>query len=183
MTTKKAFTLGCGGILVFCVAMCLIIWLIQLPRLTADFEDKVANGVATLIAEDIDPHYSPEELQRGQDVRISFRALNGYMLDSVDHQNVFIEFTSTSEIVWISGAGIEDNFDFNVEMVVVPEATEDGRLRLRPADGQGWFGERLLTVIGVGLETTINDWLDRNNLILTDVTLAPGTMILSVEGE
>ena len=180
MFRRRGCLFGCGSFLFLGLAAILLIWFVAIPRISDAFEDGVSDGLATVIADEIDPLYSPSQLQGGEDVRFSFTTLNEQMRDSnQDGQVDKVELLTAGDQIVMRA--VLNNQEW--EIALIPEVTQDGRLQLNPADEGSWFEDRVMDIHGGGLEKAINEWLQRNGLVLTGLTLEPNGIVLSVTGE
>lgn len=180
MFRRRGCLFGCGSILLVCVVAGLIGWFVAIPRLSTAFEDSVRDGLATVIADAVNPLYSRSQLQDGESVRFPFDVINQNLAESNQDAQVdsFEVTTSGNQIVMRAVFNSQE-----MEIGFVPEITQDGRLNLEPVDEGGWWQQQLMTVLGGGFEASINDWLDLNGLILTDIELEPDAIILIVTGQ
>ena len=180
MFRRRGCLFGCGSFVILGIAALLLIWFVAIPRISDAFEDSVSDGLSTVIADEIDPLYSRAQLQDGEDVRFSFESINQHMRDTnQDEQVDKVELVSSGDQMVMRAT--LNNMDW--EIAFIPQVTQDGRLRLEPAQEGDWFEERVMDILGGGLEAAINEWLQRNGVYLTDVTLEPDGIILSVAGE
>lgn len=172
--------MGCGGWLIACVAIGLLAWFVALPRISDAFEDSVADGISTIIADQIDPLYSRSQLQQGADVPFSFRVLNQEFERSSDENSVeAFRITSRGGQLLLEAELSGQKFD----VAFVPKVTSDGQLELEPVDDGGWWQRQFMSVLSGGFEGAVNQWLDRNDLRLTGVSLEGETLVLSVTGK
>jgi len=181
---RRGCLFGCGGFLLFCVAISLIGWFIGIPRVTDALEEGLGESISTAIADDLSGNFSLNQLRSGADVRISFDTINqnlmepGRTTDNLEQVERFEVSGRGDELVlsaWFNGQ--------SYEMVVVPEVTQDGRLNLRTVNDGGWLQGKILEVLAGGMERAVNDWLEVNGLVLTGVELEQNGMILYVQGE
>lgn len=180
MFRRRGCLFGCGSFILLGLLATLLIWFVAIPRISDAFEDGVSDSLATVIADEIDPLYSQSQLQSGEDVRFSFTTLNQQMRDSnQDDQVDKVEILSSGDqIVMLA---VMNNREW--EIALIPEVTQDGRLQLNPAADGSWIEDRVMDILGGGLEAAINEWLQRNGLVLTGLTLEPNGIVLSVTGE
>ena len=180
MFRRRGCLFGCGSFLFLGLVAILLIWFVAIPRISDLFEDSVSEGLSTVIAEEIDPLYSRAQLQDGEDVRFSFDTINAQMRDTTqDDQVDKVELFSSGDQV-IMRATLNNR---EWEIAFVPQVTQEGRLQMEPASDGDWFEDRVMDILGGGLETAINEWLQRNGVYLTDVTLEPDAIVLTVAGE
>lgn len=179
MFMRKGCLFGCGGWLVACVAIALIGWFVVVPRVTDSFEESIADGMSTIIADEINPFYSRSELQQGADVRFSFSTLNHeFETSQGDTVDTFRISAQGDELV-LAVTVSDQTFD----LAFVPRVTSSGELELAPVDDGGWWQRQFMGVLSGGFERAVNDWMDRNDLRLVDVALDGDTLILSVTGK
>lgn len=179
MFMRRGCLLGCGGWLIACVAIALLGWFLVIPRIGDALSDSLADGVSTMIADEINPLYSRTELQQGADVRFSFATINRSLQTTND------DGTVDAFQIRASGNQIVISADFNnqtFDVAFVPRVTESGTLELDLQDDDGWLERQVMGVISGGFEQAINSWLDRNDLRLVGVTLDGDSVILSVTG-
>lgn len=176
---RRGCLFGCGGWLVACVVIAMLAWFIGVPRISDAIKDNLADDLSTMIADEINPLYSRSELQQGADVRFSFSMLNQELQSSTDGDINEFRITSSGDNIIIELDTSGRTFD--VEFV--PGVTSDGRFELKPVDDGGWWQRQLMNVLSGGFEKAVNDWLDSNDLRVTNVTLDGDTLVLSVTGK
>lgn len=173
---RRGCTFGCGGLLILCVALGFIGWFVVIPGLGDALEDGVSDGIATMIADEILPFHSRNELQAGTDVRFSFATINNEM--QRQDQDATIRITSSGNEVVIEADYNGQTFDISF----LPSVSSNGRLELEPVDDGGWLQSQFTGILSGGFEKAVNEWLDRNDIILTDVTTDGDALVLSVTG-
>ncbi len=180
MFRRRGCLLGCGGFLILCVIASGIGWFFGVPRAVDALRDEVADGVSTIVAENVFSNYSRTRLQQGQDVRISFSALNAELQDASDSEDNLdsLRIVSRGNNIVMSASVSGQTY----EIAFTPGITSDGHLDLINVDEGGWWQQQTMTVLGGGFEKSINTWLDQNGLVLTDVTVEADSIILSVTG-
>ena len=179
MFMRRGCLFGCFGWLIACVAIGLLGWFFVIPQISDALEDSVSDGISTMIADEIIPLHSRTQLQQGADVRFSFSTINDAMRTANEDETVDnIVITSAGNELTIRAEFNGQSFDVSF----VPEVTSDGRLDLEPVDDGGWWQRQFTGILSGGFEKAINQWLERNDLRLTDVTLDGDTMVLSVTG-
>lgn len=180
MFMRRGCLFGCAGWLVACAAVGLLAWFFVVPRITDVLEESVSDGISTMIADEIEPLYSRAQLQDGAEVRFSFDTINRAMRSSNESGSVdSVVITSAGNRLLIRAEVSDQSFEFGF----VPQVTDDGRLNLEPVDDGGWWQRQFTGILSGGVESSINEWLDRNNLRLTDVNLENDGIVLSVEGQ
>lgn len=180
MFMRRGCLFGCVGWLIACVAIGLLGWFFVIPQITDTLQDGVSDGVSTMIADEINPLYSRSELQQGEDVRFSFSTINTALLVSSQDEAVdSIQITSSGNEIVIAASANGQTFDVSF----VPSVSADGQLELEPVDDGGWWQRQFTGILSGGFEKAVNEWLDRNDLQLTDVSLDGDTLVLSVTGK
>ena len=180
MFMRRGCLLGCSGWLIACVAIGLLGWFIVIPRISDGLTDGVSDGIATMIVDEVNPLYSRSELQQGADVRFSFSAINAEMqADADDEMFDGIQIISRDNQIVIEARFNDQTFD----VAFVPRVTSEGTLELEAVDDGGWWQRQFMGVVSGGFESAINEWLYRQDLRLTDVSLDGDTLVLSVTGK
>lgn len=181
MFMRRGCLFGCFGWLIACVAVGLLAWFLVIPRIGDSLQDGVSEGISTVIADQVDPFHSRTELQGGTDVRFSFATINRELQaaasdeDDIDQMMI----TSSGNRIVIRAEFTNQSFEFGFTPVV----TADGQLEMQPDDDGGWWQQQFTGILGGGFERAINEWLDRNDLRLTNIELDGDTLILSVTGK
>lgn len=180
MFMRRGCLLGCGGWLIACAAIALLAWFVAIPRISDAFEESIADGISTIIADEINPLYSRSELQQGADVRFSFGIMNREFESSDDAASVDqFRISSSGNQIIIAVEVSDQTFD----VAFVPRVTSDGYLELEPVDDGGWWQRQFMNVLSGGFDSAVNRWLDQNDLRLVGVTLDGDTLVLSVTGK
>lgn len=172
--------LGCGGFLMLCVIASSIGWFFGVPRVVDSLQDQVSDGVSTIVADSVFSNYSQAELQQGQTLRLGFDALNVELQDASND-------SGDLDSIQIVGRGYDIVMSATVtgqtyEIAFTPSVGPDGRLDLISVDEGGWWQQQTMKVLGGGFEKSINTWLDRNGLVLTDVSVESDAIVLTVTG-
>lgn len=181
---RRGCLFGCGSFLLICVVISLAGWFVGIPRLSTALQEGLGDSISTAIADDLPGGYTQSELRDGADVRISFDTINANLSEPAQTsdnptQVERFEITGRGDELVLTGWFNGDSY----EMVVVPEVSRDGRLNLRTVNDGGWFQGKILEVLSGGTERAVNDWLEANGLVLTDVEVDEGGMTLYVHGE
>lgn len=180
MFGRKGCLIGCGGWLLLCVVLGLLGWFVLIPQVKDAVVDGVSDGISTMIADEINPLYSRAELQQGTDVRFSFGTINDALRTSTQDEAVDrVAVTSSGNELTISAEANGQSFDISF----VPGVTADGTLELEPVDDGGWWQSQFSGILSGGFEKAVNQWLEVNDLRLTDVSLDGDTLVLSVTGK
>lgn len=179
MFMRRGCLFGCAGWLLACVAAGMLIWFVAIPRFTGAIEQGISEGVATMIAQEIDSRIPRSQLQQGGDVRFSFDTINRSLRNAAADENVESLVITSSGNQLVIRAEIAQQ---EIELAFVPGVTSDGKLDLEPVGDSGWIQQQTMGVLGGGFESAINEWLNRNDLRLVDVSLEGDTLILNVTG-
>ncbi len=180
MFMRRGCLFGCFGWLIACVALGVLGWFFLLPMFTESLEDGVADAISTVIVEEVDPFHSRSELQQGTDVRFSFSTINRTLRMSTEDENVdSIEVATANDEITIRADFRDQSFD----VTFIPKVSADGELELDSVDDGGWWQRQFTGILSGGFEKSFNQWLDRNDLRLTDVRLEDEVLVLSVTGK
>lgn len=180
MFMRRGCLFGCVGWLIACSAVGLLAWFVVIPQISGVLEDSVSDGISTMIADEINPMYSRTQLQQGAEVRFSFDTINRTMRSSNDNDAVdTVVITSSGNQLVIRAEFNDQSFEFGF----VPDVTGDGQFNLDPVDEGGWWQRQFTGILAGGFESSINTWLDRNDLRLVNTWLEGDTLILSVTGK
>lgn len=180
MFRRRGCLFGCGGLLMVCVIVSGIGWFFGIPRAVDALRDEVADGVSTIVADNVHSLYSRSELQQGQDVRLSFNALNVELQDASDDADNLdsLKIVGRGYDIVMSASVSGQSYD----IAFTPSIGTNGHLNLIKVDEGGWWQQQTMKVLGGGFEKSINTWLDENGLVLTDVTVESDAIILTVTG-
>lgn len=180
MLRRRGCLFGCGSFLILCVAAGLLTWFVAIPRISDAIESGLSDEISTFIADEINPLHSRSELQQGTDVTFSFATINRMLAQETTDENIEgMRITSRDESIIFEIALAEQDFEFEFR----PGISSDGELMLEPVDEGGWWQRQFMNVTSGGFEKAINQWLESNDLTLTDVSVDGDTIILSVEGK
>lgn len=177
---RRGCLLGCSVLFALCIGIGLLTWYVGIPRLTGVIEDGLSDGLATEIANEINPLYSRAELQEGQSIRFSFDSINQSLQENnsdnpADSTRVT---TSGNQVVMRVELGGQE-----YEVGFIPRVSQEGRLEMESVEEDSWWTRQFMDVLSGGFEGGINGWLERNGLILVNVELDGDGIILTVEGE
>ena len=180
MFRRRGCLFGCGSLLLICVLFSLLGWFVVIPRVSDALQDSVSDGVSTVIADQIETVYNPNELQNGTQVEFSFATINRELATSTEEGDVQnLEITSSGNQLVLRAESNGQTFEFGF----IPTVTSDGRIELEPAEEGGWWERQFVSILSGGFEKSINEFLERNNLVLTGIELEGDTMILDVTGD
>lgn len=180
MFRRRGCLFGCGGFLLLCVIASSIGWFFGVPRVVDSLQEQVADGVSTIVDDSVFSNYSRSELQQGRTLRLNFTALNVELEDASTD-------TTDLDSIQILGRGYDIVMSTTVsgqtyEIAFTPSVGDDGRLDLISVDEGGWWQQQTMKVLGGGFEKSINTWLERNDLVLTDVSVESDAIVLTVTG-
>lgn len=176
---RRGCLTGCLGMLVVCVIVSLLGWFVVIPRVSDAVSDSVANGISTIVSDEIDPQYTRSELQNGAEVEFSFATINRELAVTNEDEAVQdIVITSEGNTIIIRASIETQTYDVEFQPRVV-----DGRLELEHIDDGGWLQRQFMGILSGGFEKSINSWLEANGLRLQDVTVSGDSLILFVIGE
>lgn len=177
---RRGCLLGCSVLFALCVAVGLLGWYVVIPEFADQIKDDLGDNLATEISQEINPLYTRADLQDGQQVRFSFESINQSIANNnSDNPEDTIRITSSGNRV-VMRAEIQGQ---EFEVAFVPRVSADGKLELEPVDDNGWWKSRFMDVLGGGFETGVNEWLEVNGLVLTDVAADGDGLLLTVEGQ
>ena len=176
---RRGCLLGVGGVFFALVLCCVLGYFVALPRFHQQVEDEVTRVLSTEVARRIDEQVPNVGSVPPGEYRISLADMQRQI--SGGSENLQVEGMD----IRAEGQDLVIGFsvsDASTEYRFTPDVSREGYLQMTDMRGDGGIVERLLAPesLGNAMETSVNNYLQANDLYLQDVALSGDDIVLSL---
>ncbi len=173
----RRFTFIVAGILGVCLLCCGLVWFVAIPRARDTVEDGLREAVGTEVAVRVAPLGTVEPGEyviTEADLLRQFNETVGSN-NAAEVQDLALDITPDQIRVGFTTG--EQDAAYTGQLAAV-----DGRLEVQNMETSSGFLDFLFpaSIVENGIENGVNNFLEANNLILTDLTMEEGQIRLQV---